>query len=97
MAVYMLIDITVREGDLYAQYVEKVREVVERHSGTSLARGGEGTVLSGDWHPGRLILIEFPTTDDLRTCFASPEYAALAPLRERSAVSRAIIVEGVAP
>ena len=97
MAVYMLIDVTVCEGDLYAQYIEQVREVVERHGGKYLARGGEVTVLSGDWHPGRVVLIEFPTMDDLRACFASPEYAALAPLRERSTVSRAIIVEGVAP
>jgi uncharacterized protein (DUF1330 family) len=96
LAVYMLIDVTVREGDLYAQYIEQVREVVERHRGKYLARGGEVSVLSGDWHPGRLVLIEFPTMDDLRACFASPEYAALAPLRERSTVSRAITVEGVA-
>jgi len=97
LAVYMLIDVTVREGDLYAQYVEQVREVVERHGGKYLARGGEVTVLSGDWQPGRVVLIEFPTMDDLRACFASPEYAALAPLRKRSTVSRAIIVEGVTP
>ena len=97
MAVYMLLDVTVREGALYAQYVEQVREVVERHGGKYLARGGEVTVLSGDWQPGRVVLIELPTMDDLRACFASPEYAALAPLRERSTVSRTIIVEGVAP
>ena len=97
MAVYTLIDITVRDANLYAQYVEQVREVVERHGGEYLTRGGEVTVLSRDWHPGRVVLIEFPTMDDLRACFASPEYAALAPLRERSTVSRTIIVEGVAP
>jgi uncharacterized protein (DUF1330 family) len=91
-----LIDITVRGADLYAQYVEQVREVVTRRGGTYLARGGEVTVLSGDWHPKRLVLIEFPTMDDLRACFASSEYAVLAPLRERSTASRAIIVEGVA-
>jgi uncharacterized protein (DUF1330 family) len=97
MAVYMLIDITVRDAELYGQYVEQVKEVVERHGGTYLARGGGVTVLSGDWHPGRVVLIEFPTRDALRACFASPDYAALAPLRERSTTSRAMVIEGVVP
>lgn len=97
MAVYMLIDITVHDHALYGQYVEQVSAVVERHGGHYLTRGGEVTVLSGDWHPERLVLIAFPTMRDLRACFASPEYARLAPLRERSTTSRALIVEGAEP
>ncbi len=97
MPVYMLIDITVHEPNLYAQYIEQVGAVIERHGGAYLARGGEVTVPSGDWHPERVVLIAFPTIEDLRACFASPEYATLAPLRKRSTASRALIIEGVVP
>jgi len=96
-AVYMLIELTVHDRELYGQYIDQVRTVVERHGGRYLARGGAVTVLSGDWRPERIVLIEFPTMDDMRACFGSPEYGALAPLRERSTTSRAVLIEGVAP
>jgi uncharacterized protein (DUF1330 family) len=97
LPVYMLIEITIHEPELYAQYVEQVSAVVERHGGQYLARGGKVTVLSGDWHPERVILIAFPTLDDLCACLSSAAYRALAPLRERSTSSRAVAIEGVAP
>jgi len=53
--------------------------------------------LSGEWHPKRLVVIEFKTVEQARKCLASPEYLEIAPLREQAAVSRAIIVEGYAP
>jgi uncharacterized protein (DUF1330 family) len=50
--------------------------------------------LSGDWHPERVVVIVFETIEQLRKCFRSSEYLALAPLRERSTRSEAIVVEG---
>jgi uncharacterized protein (DUF1330 family) len=42
----------------------------------------------------RIILIEFDTAEQVERCFGSAEYLALAPLREQSTTSRAIIVDG---
>ena len=50
--------------------------------------------LTGDWRPQRIILIKFDSIDQVHDCFTSPEYLALAPLREESTTSRAIIIEG---
>jgi uncharacterized protein (DUF1330 family) len=97
MPVYMIIDITIREHDLYSRYVEGVAEIVEKHGGRYLVRGGKVTALSGNWIPERIIVIEFQTLEQLRRCFRSAEYLALAPLRERSTDSRAIVVEGYLP
>lgn len=97
MSVYMIIDITIRERDLYSRYVESVAEVVERHGGRYLVRGGRVTPLSGNWNPERMIVIEFGTMQQLQQCFSSAEYLGLAPLREQSTNSKAIIVEGYSP
>ena len=63
MAVYVIIDIAVRDeaakGD-YLQYVEKVRPIVEKHGGRYLVRGGRITPIAGNWKPERVVLIEFP-------------------------------------
>ena len=48
----------------------------------------------GDWQPERIVLIEFESIEQVQEFFASPEYLAIVPLREQSATTRAIIVEG---
>jgi uncharacterized protein (DUF1330 family) len=94
MPVYLIIDVAVTDPELYAEYVEQVPAVVERYGGRYLARGGDVVPLTADWRPQRIILIEFDSIDQVRDCFTSPEYLALAPLREESTTSRAIIIEG---
>ena len=95
MPVYMIIDAEVLDWDTYSQYLEKVSPHVEQYGGRYVVRGGRITPLSGDWTPERIVVIEFPSLDQLKSCFVSPEYAPLAAIRERSMKSRTIVVEGV--
>jgi uncharacterized protein (DUF1330 family) len=97
MAVYMLIEIAVKDSEMYIRYIEKVLEIVERHGGRYLVRGGQVTPLSGNWNPERIVLIEFGNMEQLQRCFQSPEYLELAPLREQSTTSRSIVAEGYWP
>jgi len=96
VAVYVIIEIKVRDRDAYREYVGKVRPVVEKHEGRYLCRGGAVTPVSGNWDPERIVLIEFPSKEAVQKCFSSEEYGKIAPLRERSTTGRAIIVEGEA-
>ncbi|MBU1726055.1 MAG: DUF1330 domain-containing protein [Candidatus Omnitrophica bacterium] len=94
MSVYFIVEAKVIDKEVYAQYVEKVRSIVESYNGRYLARGGRVVPIVGDWNPDRVIIIEFPAIKDMKRWFASSEYKEIAPLRERSAVTRAILVEG---
>lgn len=94
MPVYMIVDAKVTDDELFSQYVEKFDEVLKKFGGRFLVRGGRVTALSGNWDPERVVLIEFKTLEQLMHCFASPEYLDIAPLREQSTISRAIVVEG---
>jgi uncharacterized protein (DUF1330 family) len=91
----MIVEIEVKDERVYAEYVDSVRGVVEKHGGRYLVRGGAVTPLSGNWSPERLIVIQFEAIEQVRRCFSSPEYLELAPLREQSAASKAIVVDGV--
>ena len=94
MPVYVVIDIEVLNRGSYAEYVEKVAPIVKKYGGRYLARGGQITALGGGWRPERMILLEFESLERVQAWLKSPEYAEVAPLRERSTVSRAIVVEG---
>jgi uncharacterized protein (DUF1330 family) len=97
MPVYLIIEITVKDRELYSEYVEKVPAIIEKYGGKYLARGGRVTPLMGGWNPERIILIEFDTVKQIHKCFQAKEYLEIAPLREQSTTSRSIIVEGYAP
>lgn len=95
MSVYMMAEIEIQNSEVYSEYVDGVSEIIRKYGGRYLVRGGRVTPLSGSWNPERVIVIEFGTAEQLRECFASPEYLKLAPLRERSTTSRAIVIDGV--
>ncbi len=48
----------------------------------------------GGWTPERVILLEFPSEAHIRQWLSSPEYKAVAPLREEGAEIRAVVVQG---
>lgn len=77
----------------YAEYIEKVKPIVEKHGGRYLTRSEQVTALSEKWTPQRVIVIEFDSREQLDTCFSSEEYRAISYLRENSVDARAIIVE----
>jgi len=93
MSVFAVIEIKVNNPEMYAQYVEKVKPIVEKYGGKYILRGGKVTVFFGDWHPEQMIVIEFPSARHLKCCFGCPEYKEIAPLRENSTVSKLIMVE----
>ena len=94
MAVYMILEIEVVDAETYGQYVQQAPATVAQYGGRYLVRGGAITTLSGGWDPQRMVVIEFPTMERFQEWLTSPEYSAIAPLRERSTKGKTIVVEG---
>ena len=93
MSVFMIIDSKIRDGEKYNQYIEQVSPIVEKYGGRYHVRG-ENIRSLGTWKPERIIVIEFPSEDHIHKWLTSPEYCAVAPLREEGAETQAIIVDG---
>ena len=95
MPAYLFVEIEVIDPIAYKQYREAVSDTIFAHGGKYLVRGGKTEVLEGDWEPGRVVVLEFPSVEALKKWYDSPEYKPLIPLRERAAKSRLVILEGV--
>ena len=93
MSVFAVIEIKVNDLEMYGQYRDKVKPIVEKYGGKYVIRGGKVTVFFGEWDPERIVVIEFPSARHLKCCFSCPEYKEIAPLRERSTVSKLIMIE----
>ena len=63
--------------------------------GRYLVRGGDTTLLEGDWLPRRMVVLEFPTQEARQAWYDSAEYQALRAIREKTARSHLIFVEGI--
>lgn len=91
----MIIDSKVRNKDKYQQYIDQVSLIVTKYGGRYHVRG-ENIRAFGSWRPERIIVIEFPTENHVQDWLTSPEYKAIAPLREEGAETQAILVDGCA-
>jgi uncharacterized protein (DUF1330 family) len=90
----MIIETKIFDDQTYSEYVLEVKTLVEKHGGRYLARGGKVVPFVGGWDPERIIVIEFGSMNEWEKCFKSAEYLKIAPLRENSVETRAIVVEG---
>lgn len=96
MVAYVINDMVVTDPALLEDYKRLSPATVARHGGRFLARGGRVEPIEGDWSPARIVVIEFPSVEQARAWLDSPDYAPARALRQRAAVSRLIVVEGVA-
>jgi uncharacterized protein (DUF1330 family) len=95
MAAYIVVELTVNDPEGFARYRDMVPATVAAYGGRYLARGGAITSLEGDWNPTRITVLEFPGVEQAKAWWDAPEYAEAKALRQRTATTKMIVVEGV--
>ena len=95
MSAYVIVDIDVTDPVQYEEYKKLAGPTVPTRGGKYIVRGGRTTVLEGDWNPSRIVVLEFPTTDDARTWVNCALYAPARKIRHAAAHTNMIVVEGV--
>lgn len=97
MAAYVIADIEVVEPIEYEEYKKHGPPTAALYGGKYIVRGGTVEVAEGDWMPRRFVVVEFPSLEQAKAWYTSPEYAPAKAIRHRTAKSNVIIVEGVKP
>ena len=85
MANYLVGHITVKDNDLWQQYVSGVQASLSTFDCRVLFRGQLVSVLAGKHQHDLVVVIEFPDQATLDRWFFSENYQALIPLRDRAA------------
>ena len=94
MTAYVIAEIDVHEPGLYQEYAARVPATLEPYGGRYIVRGGQCETLEGGWQPPRMVVLEFPTSEQARGWYTSAGYGALLPLRQRASSGKLILVEG---
>ena len=95
MAGYIIAEVNVTDPVRYEEYRRQVLATVEAYGGAFRVRGGRSEGLEGAPPAGRLVVLEFPTYEQAKAWYDSPEYAGPKALRQATSDGRVLLVEGV--
>lgn len=95
MPAYVIVETDITDPEQYEQYKAATPAAIAAGGGRFLVRGGDFTVLEGDWHPSRLVVVEFPDLAAAERWYESEVYQAAKKLREGAARMRMVAVQGV--
>ena len=95
MSAYVIVQVDVKDPARYEDYKKMVPPSLEKFGGRFIVRGGRTHTLEGDWAPKRFVMVEFPSVEQAKAWWDSPEYRAARDLRWATAESQMIIAEGI--
>ena len=95
MAAYVVANIEVIDKERYENYKQMSLASIQPFGGRFIVRGAPTETLEGDWTPNRFVVIEFPTLEKAKAWWSSAEYAPAKKLRQETARSQMIVVDGV--
>lgn len=97
MAAYVIARVQVRDSAWTAEYGPKVGELVKKHGGRFIVRGGKMGRLEGkEALPDRVVVIEFPSMEQAQAWYSDPAYGPLIQLRQTGSDAEIMVVEGTA-
>ena len=96
MPAYVIAEVNVTDPAGFEEYRKQVPATIAKYGGRFVVRGGAVEALEGDWRPARLVVAEFPSVQHARRWYDSPEYKEPKALRQRTAKTKILLVEGVA-
>ena len=95
MAAYLIARVEVTNPEAYENYKKLAAEAIAKYEGRYLARGGNMETLEGDEESRRVVIVVFPTLEQAKTFYNSPEYAEAKAAREGAARGQFVIVDGI--
>jgi uncharacterized protein (DUF1330 family) len=97
MPAYIIVEIEIHDPAQYEDYKMLTPLSLAAYDGKFIVRGGQTETLEGDWDPQRIVVLEFPTVEKAKQWWASEEYAPAKNLRQQTAFTKMIVVEGFEP
>lgn len=96
MAAYVLVEVEVTDPATYEEYKQLTPASLVAYGGKFIVRGGAYETLEGDWKPNRMVVLEFPSVEQAKAWWNSPEYSKAKAIRQRAANTKMIVLEGFA-
>ena len=94
MSGFAIFNIDIKRPEEYKEYVKKVKPIAESYGGEYIVRGGESTIVEGNWAYPRTVVIKFPSYEKALEWYNSEEYKPIKQIRLDNSVANGIIIKG---
>ena len=94
MSAYLIAMIEVTDWEKYREYTKASSQAVAQYGGRFIVRGGDKITLEGPEETRRIVVIEFPSLEQVKTYYDSKEYQEAKRLRQGAAIASFIAVQG---
>lgn len=94
MPAYVLVEIEVTDPTTYEDYKKLTPATLAAYDGKFIVRGGATEQLEGEGPVNRIVVLQFPTTEQAKAWWNSPEYSEAKAIRQRASNTRMIVLEG---
>jgi len=94
---YIIVDMKISDTEQYKQYMAAAPAAVAAAGGEYLVRGGKFETLEGNWQPGRIAMLRFPSFEQAKAFYDGELYRAARARREGATeFFNMVLVDGVA-
>ena len=92
MAAYVILNVEVTDEAVHARYREQVAALPAAYGGRHLANTSESEVMGGEWAFNRLIMLEFPDTEQAKGYVGALGAPELQEMRAQCVGNRNVVV-----
>ena len=94
MKAYIIVDVKITDPSRYEDYKKLTPGSLIPFDGKFIVRGGQTETLEGEWNPGRIVVLEFPSMEKAKAWWSSAGYAPAKAIRQSASDTKMIVVEG---
>jgi uncharacterized protein (DUF1330 family) len=94
MPAYVIVEVEVHDPIEYEEYKKLTPTSITAYDGKFVVRGAHTESLEGEWNPQRIVILEFPSVERAKEWWHSKEYAAAKKIRQKTAKTKMLVVEG---
>ncbi len=97
MPALMISQVTVTDQEKFQDYFAQTRTIGAKYGAKAVARGNHAKTLNGDDDGHQMVVVvEFPSMEQLEAWYDSNEYKAIVPLREEGSHQHMVAYEAQA-
>ena len=93
MPAYIVSMMTITDAETYKKYTDRTPPTLEKYGGKFLTRGEAVETLEGEAYEGRMVLIEFPSTEHAKEWMADPAYQEAMTFRHASSLMHRLLIQ----
>ena len=93
MTAYVVSMMTVHDPETYRKYTDRTPPTVKKFGGRFLTRGEPVQTVEGTVYEGRMVILEFPSVEDVKSWMADPDYQEAMTFRQASSTMQMLLLQ----